>query len=550
MILSGTMADVPNHAIPRNAQRSPEGERALRNVGDGLARAVMAHLKGDVGAALASLDSGLSGAAETAETVAGRAHLLAELERYEEAGAGYEKLLVLRPHYAEGHYQHGACLYHLGRFEDALPCFTKATELDPTHTDAHLVKGICLLHLKRPDEALEAFGKCLEKAPGMEAALLGKGVALQLAWEFDEAVEIYEQVLRRNPASIGGVELIALGMQRKDYELVRRQAQALLARDKTAHAALEGLSTAAFAEGNYEEAAGHYGRLVELHPSNYDYWFNLGVTYQKLGKLLDSAAAYQNAASLRPDATAAHVNLAAVNYEMGDLEGSRQALEAALALAPERTDLRYQRAVTIEEQGFPDQAEALYTELAEKDCPEFEHAQFRCGYLKLQRGDYQGAADCMLACLKKHPGWSGAELNLALAYWKLGKHGESRDVLVELLKREPGNLEAARGMAANALEQNDAASGLRWHLCLQELGDRSAEVLQNTAILYQESGDLESAIRSYREAIAAKPDFAEAQLNLGHALEASGDHAGARQAWVRALELKPELAAGYFLNQA
>ena len=98
---------------------------------------------------------------------------------------------------------------------------------------------------------------------------------------------------------------------------------------------------------------------------------------------------------------------------------------------------------------------------------------------------------------------------------------------MELLKREPNNLEAARGMAANALEQNDPAGALRWHLCLQERGDRSPEVLQNTAILYQESGDLDSAIRTYREAIEAKPDFAEAQLNLGHALEASGDHAAA-----------------------
>ena len=116
------------------------------------------------------------------------------------------------------------------------------------------MKGICLLHLKRPEEALEAFGKCLEKSPGLEAALLGKGVALQLAWEFDEAVEVYEQVLRRNPnCDEARSNLIALGMQRKDYALVRQHAQALLDRDGPSQAALEGLSTAAFAEGNFEE---------------------------------------------------------------------------------------------------------------------------------------------------------------------------------------------------------------------------------------------------------------------------------------------------------
>jgi tetratricopeptide (TPR) repeat protein len=268
-----------------------------------------------------------------------------------------------------------------------------------------------------------------------------------------------------------------------------------------------------------------------------------------MGKLLDSAAAYQNAASLRPDAVAAHINLAAVYQEMGDLQPSRQALEAALAVAPERTDLRYLRAAVIEEQGLAEEAEAAFAELAARDSPDRDEAQFRQGYLKLQRGDYAGCVECLRACLERRPAWSAAELNLALAYWKLGRHSQSQEVLLELLRREPGNLEAVRGMSANALEQKDTANALRWHLCLQELGERSPEVLQNIAILYQQTGDLGGAIRGYQEVLAAKPDFAEALLNLGHAQQASGDLASARDSWVRALELKPELARGYFLSR-
>jgi protein O-GlcNAc transferase len=288
---------------------------------------------------------------------------------------------------------------------------------------------------------------------------------------------------------------------------------------------------------------------VDLQARNFDYWFNLGVTYQRMGQPLDSAAAYQNAVSLRPDAIAAHINLAAVYQEMGDLQSSRQALEAALAVAPERTDLRYQRAVAIEEQGLAEEAESQYVDLSERGAPESQDALFRLGYLKLQRGDYAGAMECLRTCVQQRPGWSAAELNLALAYWRLGQHSLSQDVLLELLKREPGNVEAVRGMSANALEQKDTANALRWHLCLQELGERSPEVLQNTAILYQQAGDIDSAIRTYREALSAKPDFAEALLNLGHAQQAAGDHHGARDSWVRALELKPDLARGYFLGR-
>jgi len=80
--------------------------------------------------------------------------------------------------------------------------------------------------------------------------------------------------------------------------------------------------------------------------------------------------------------------------------------------------------------------------------------------------------------------------------------------------------------------------------------NRSAEVLHNTGLLLFRTGDMEGAIRNYREAVDAKPDFAEALLNLGHAFEAFGMQKEARESWARALDLKPALAQGYFLPAA
>jgi tetratricopeptide (TPR) repeat protein len=57
---------------------------------------------------------------------------------------------------------------------------------------------------------------------------------------------------------------------------------------------------------------------------------------------------------------------------------------------------------------------------------------------------------------------------------------------------------------------------------------------------------LEEACRFYEQALAEKPEFWEASLNLGHALSALGREKEALAHWRRALQLKPELAAGYF----
>ena len=68
----------------------------------------------------------------------------------------------------------------------------------------------------------------------------------------------------------------------------------------------------------------------------------------------------------------------------------------------------------------------------------------------------------------------------------------------------------------------------------------------NTGLLLHKSGQTEDAIRLYQEALAERPNFAEALLNLGHAMKAQGQVDDARNYWRQALEHKPELATGYF----
>jgi tetratricopeptide (TPR) repeat protein len=50
-------------------------------------------------------------------------------------------------------------------------------------------------------------------------------------------------------------------------------------------------------------------------------------------------------------------------------------------------------------------------------------------------------------------------------------------------------------------------------------GERSPELFYNTGLILQKGGQLDDAIRLYREALSERPDFPEALLNLGHALK-------------------------------
>jgi tetratricopeptide (TPR) repeat protein len=64
--------------------------------------------------------------------------------------------------------------------------------------------------------------------------------------------------------------------------------------------------------------------------------------------------------------------------------------------------------------------------------------------------------------------------------------------------------------------------------------------------MYEKAGQLDQAVRMYRDALAQLPDMPEALLNLGRILESNGKTEEARSCWSKALESEPALAQGYF----
>ena len=69
------------------------------------------------------------------------------------------------------------------------------------------------------------------------------------------------------------------------------------------------------------------------------------------------------------------------------------------------------------------------------------------------------------------------------------------------------------------------------------------EELLQRAIVFHQSGDLENAIRAYREYLANRPDSIEARSNLGAALARAGRYEEAIAEYNAALVKAPENAA-------
>lgn len=511
-----------------------------------LAKAVSHHLRGNTEKALQELGQEPPVGPLSAEILSARAHLHLEQQAFAEAAANFAMLLELQPENAAAEYHLAHCMQQQGLWEEAEKLFQSAAESEKYQFAAQLGAGICLLHLKRPEQALASFEACLGQIGDHEQALLGKAVALQLMWDFEGAAKVYQSILANNPRSTEClVNLITLGMQRKDPNLVRDYAVRLLEIDPNSDPGLEGSVFSAFAQENFAAAATGCEKLVQIHSDRFDHWYNFGVALHNSSQPEKAEQAYRRAIELRPDAVQAFVNLGVLLQDGGRLGEALEIFERALERAPDREDLRMQVALLIERQGKPEEAEARYNKLIERN-PTLSYVWFRLGFLQLQRGANESAVKAFQACLRLRPEWPEAETNLALAHWRMENYEASEAVLDKLITREPNNLEAVRGLATVCLARQHTDKAHYYHERLTELGERGSEVMYNKGLLAQRLGRRTEAIACYRAAVEDNPAFAEALINLGHVLQEEGHADAAGECWEKALILRPELAKSYF----
>ena len=146
----------------------------------------------------------------------------------------------------------------------------------------------------------------------------------------------------------------------------------------------------------------------------------------------------------------------------------------------------------------------------------------------------------------KRADWSEAQLNLGISCWNIGNPEGATKAFEAVLESSPDSVDALRGLASLAVERENFEQALDYQARLIEKGERSPELFYNTGLLLQKAGQLDDAMRLYREALQERPTFPEALLNLGHVLKGLGQQDEARDCWKNALEQKPELAQGYF----
>jgi tetratricopeptide (TPR) repeat protein len=98
------------------------------------------------------------------------------------------------------------------------------------------------------------------------------------------------------------------------------------------------------------------------------------------------------------------------------------------------------------------------------------------------------------------------------------------------------------GLKVEAQEYSDAILLL---INIIEIDPENEKRLATLALCYQHLKDFNSAIEAYNKALAIKPDYVEAHINLGSAFKEQGRLEEAIEAYNKALAIKPDYAEAY-----
>ena len=215
--------------------------------------------------ALACYDRALEINPGDAVVWSGKGNTLGKFGRPDEALTCCERALEINPRYAHAWFNKGVMLGYSGRHAEALTCFERALEINPHYLDAWSNKGLALANLGRHDEALTCFGRALEINPRHAKAWSNKADALADLGRQQEALTCYERAVEINPRYPKawynkGVALAELG----------RPAEALTC----------------------------YDRALEINPRYRNAWYNKGVALRKTGRIQEALACFEQAQQL------------------------------------------------------------------------------------------------------------------------------------------------------------------------------------------------------------------------------------------------------------
>jgi tetratricopeptide (TPR) repeat protein len=380
----------------------------------------------------------------------------------------------------------------------------------------------------KPQQAIAVLEELLQDEP--EHVEGGK----LLAWLYTQggdsgkAIDLYRRLSQRRPGDADlHNSLGALLVRSHELEEARRELETALSLDPRLPMAHFNLGLLNLERGAFQASAESFARAVELDPSNARYHFSLARAYRASYRFEPAAAAFRSGLALEPEGPGAR--------------GAR--LELGLAL---------------KHQGLLNEAETELRELLRRDANDPD-ALFQVGRLYVAMNRYRDAEEELRRLVAASPEHSPARFMLGFVLYRQDRLEEALPAFRELLQRSPDHVEGLYYLGMILQKQGDFRQARESFEEALRLDPEHAAANYNLALLLGREGALEESrerlavfrglserrerLESLEERVRWDPENARFFFELGQEYSRQKRNAEALQAFQRALDIEPDLAA-------
>jgi tetratricopeptide (TPR) repeat protein len=279
-----------------------------------------------------------------------RTYALNELGNYKELIASYPYEITFIPENYEVWYNRGISLNNLGKYEEAIESFDWAIEFNPKNHEIWNNRGISLANLNQHKKAIVSYERSIELNPKNYEAWNNRGISLYNLDQHEKAIVSYEQAIQSMSDKYEawhnrGISLANLG---KYEEAIESFDWAIKIKPENPEDFYnKGLSLGSL--GKYEDAIISFESAIELKPGDYDAWHKKGVTLLKCGKYLESLDCYSRAICLEPNKYNCCHEKGIILFLIGDYLEALIIFKQSFVLIHKTTDRPYDIAKLIQE---------------------------------------------------------------------------------------------------------------------------------------------------------------------------------------------------------
>lgn len=261
---------------------------------------------------------------------------------YEEAIAGFSRVIAADPTFVPAFFFRGYSHLKLEKYKDAIADFKIASELDPQSDKAFFYVGKTYYNIQKYQDAIEWFDKALSVNPKHVSALNDRGMASYQLGYYENAVKSFRAAIVLDPTFAMAHNNLGTAMffnqdvanpTKRDIEMARDSYSDALAADPTLFVARYNRAAMHFFLEDYDAALTDIRDCLKIQPDNAMCLFYSGVILSRKADYNAAIQYFEDALSAVPDLSFAYEELGNVYKLQENYDDAIETYQRAIALS-------------------------------------------------------------------------------------------------------------------------------------------------------------------------------------------------------------------------